>query len=524
MMAQDEMKTGGKVQGSSWPASSGGLADNAGAGFAAQDARAEDPNNRWTQRFFSWPLFLLIAVLTPAAVVHSALNGKVSPLTLAAVTLAASLLCLIACGLATRTRLLPWLAACVVRPTGSAALWTWIAVGLVLRALTVALMLAPPLSDGSTYLDLASQLVHQHTYLDPRGDYAYWPPGYPFFLAPFVMLFGTGLLLIPILNMGLFVVAALAAAALARRFGQPQAATLAVALLALWPNLVVSTVTACKELVVMTLLLLVAVQYLAAMRGRSGNVLFSLGAGVALGFACLTQPSLMLFPAALLVHFLLNRELWSRWTMFLMLLFAMVAVIAPWTLRNYQVLGAFAPIATNGGDVFYRANNELATGGYIAKGSIDLRQYGEIERGKVGFEKGKEWIRNHPQDFAHLAVTKLALFQGDDSYGVYWGLKRAFGVEGLPYAVAKGTCVLAWVLMWALILCMLLRSHGARFAPDLTLVHFGYFYLLTIHAVFESDSRHHMPYFGWLVVAFAVMLSAWKHAQTSQLPAGGVRA
>jgi len=39
----------------------------------------------------------------------------------------------------------------------------------------------------------------------------------------------------------------------------------------------------------------------------------------------------------------------------------MAATIAPWTYRNWRVLHAWVPISTNGGDVFYRANNPLAT-------------------------------------------------------------------------------------------------------------------------------------------------------------------
>ena len=35
----------------------------------------------------------------------------------------------------------------------------------------------------------------------------------------------------------------------------------------------------------------------------------------------------------------------------------MAVVIAPWSIRNHSVLKEFVVISTNGGDVFYRANN-----------------------------------------------------------------------------------------------------------------------------------------------------------------------
>jgi hypothetical protein len=48
------------------------------------------------------------------------------------------------------------------------------------------------------------------------------------------------------------------------------------------------------------------------------------------------------------------------------------AVVAPWSIRNYRVFDAFVPISTNGGGVFYLANNPLATGHYTDIGEPDL--------------------------------------------------------------------------------------------------------------------------------------------------------
>ena len=39
-----------------------------------------------------------------------------------------------------------------------------------------------------------------------------------------------------------------------------------------------------------------------------------------------------------------------------------IAILAPWTIRNYIVFDRFVPISTNGGFNFWRGNNDVTTG------------------------------------------------------------------------------------------------------------------------------------------------------------------
>jgi hypothetical protein len=89
--------------------------------------------------------------------------------------------------------------------------------------------------------------------------------------------------------------------------------------------------------------------------------------------ASLAQPSMLLFPIAMAVAIRAQCAQFRPLALRLAVItLAMAAVIAPWSMRNYSILKEFVVISTNGGDVFYRANNPLATGGYVQRGEKDL--------------------------------------------------------------------------------------------------------------------------------------------------------
>lgn len=61
-----------------------------------------------------------------------------------------------------------------------------------------------------------------------------------------------------------------------------------------------------------------------------------------------------------------------------------------WTVRNCTIFGTLVIISTNGGDVFYRANNPLATGGFTPIGEKDLKVYkgDELLWNRMGYTGG----------------------------------------------------------------------------------------------------------------------------------------
>jgi hypothetical protein len=183
----------------------------------------------------------------------------------------------------------------------------------------------------------------------------------------------------------------------------------------------------------------------------------------------------------------------------------MLVVVLPWSARNYRALHTFVLVSTNGGDVFYRANNPRATGGWIKDGERSLRGYDELTRNRLGYQWGKEWIREHPDRFLLLALRKQVLFLGDDAVGIYETLKRGLGIGGGLYALTKLGTNLYWWGIWALALAAFLVHAPTSWhrRPEVVLFLLTILYFWAIDSVFESGARHHLPLVGLLAILAA---------------------
>lgn len=382
--------------------------------------------------------------------------------------------------------------------------------GAVLRLAWALLFPAPLTSDGLAYYNLAARMAHGHSFQTPYGEWAEWPPGYPFLLLACFRLLGVGPWAVDAVNLLLFAGSILAVYALARRFGEATA-RLATLLLALWPNLIASAGIATKEMVIIFLLPVLLLLYLRAGDGPSRAwsaraVAMRLAAGVVFGYATLTQPAVMLLAGVFAIYELLLRTPLPRAAARLALLAAgMLLVILPWTARNYRVLHTPVLVSTNGGDVFYRANNPKATGGWIKDGERSLRGYDELTKSRLGYQWGKEWIREHPGQFLELSLDKQVLFLGDDAVGAFETLKRGLGIGGGLYALAKLGSNAYWWGIWALVLAAFLVRAGTPWPrrAEVTLFLLVILYFWTIDSIFESGARHHLPLVGLLAILAA---------------------
>ncbi len=379
------------------------------------------------------------------------------------------------------------------------------ALGVILRVLWAWQYPSPQRSDQATYFSLARGLVESHQYGFPDGGLAYWPPGFPLFLALWFAIFGFKPWVPLLVNLCLFGVTLVVVERFARRIGGTSASKLASMLLVPWPTMVMIAAFSGKELLIVPLLCLVLLTFSHALQSTARGAEFAwLGlTGLVLGAMSLTQPSFLLFVFVLVLYdYMSSRELLRAAIRSVVTVVALCAVILPWTARNHRVLGAWIPVSTNGGDVFYRSNNPLATGAYTPRGEQSLDSLDELSRGKVGFRLGVEWIRSHPGAFLSLGFRKQILFLGDDAQGAYETLKRGLGIGGLGYALWKALSNMYWWALWALILLMIAANWRTFLSGDtsLTAVMLSVLYLVAIHSVFESGGKYHEPLIGLVAV------------------------
>ncbi|MFT4173922.1 MAG: hypothetical protein QM639_15260 [Rhodocyclaceae bacterium] len=387
-----------------------------------------------------------------------------------------------------------------------------LAVGLAAQVACAAWTAPTQQSDMASYLALAERLAHGLPYLDEAGRIAYWPAGLPFYLSPFVALFGAGVLAIWAANAVLYVAGGWAILSLGRQCLPETAARAALIVFTLWPSRLLLAGLAAKELLTVSCVT-AALALLLACRGRRGDGPRALLAGLALGLAALAQPGLLLL--ALLLPLALRARLVAlgparALSCALCVACGVAVCLAPWMLRNCAATdGAFCGVASNGGDSFYRANNPRATGLWTERGEVSLDGLGELDKNRVGFALGKEWWRSHPVDGLKLSVRKFIYFVQGDEHGVYWALERAGASVGTVRAGYTVSLVF-WLLLAGLALRGLRRTHATTHAaagmdPSARrLMLYPLLYGVAVFALFESGDRQHM-----FAVPGLIVLALW---------------
>ena len=377
--------------------------------------------------------------------------------------------------------------------------------GLILRLAWIAIFPPTQISDSRAYLRLAGQLADTGSYGRP-GALAYWPPGLPLSLTPWVTLFGVRDWVPAIQNMVLYGLTLAAAMLLARRFIGERAARLAGLMVAVSPTTLFLAGYASKELLVLAALTGAAWLYFDARAGAAGWR--ALGAGACFGVLMLAQPSTLLILAILPVaDWLAGARIPDAARRIALVVAGTAVIVAPWTVRNWLVLDEVVLVSTNGGSNFYRANHDGATGGYFVPDDMPYRGLPEVERGKRLFADGQAWIAANPDKFAALALAKQELFLGDNGIGVYLSLKRDHGVEGPGYVLAKGAVNGGWLVFVALLFAAVWHARGRPSGPA-AFAMIVWLYLFVVHSVFESGARHHVALSALTAVLFAGLLRA----------------
>jgi hypothetical protein len=209
-------------------------------------------------------------------------------------------------------------------------------------------------------------------------------------------------------------------------------------------------------------------------------------------------------------------------------------VVSPWVVRNCLVFdGAFCGVSTNGGSVFYRANNPSASGTYMREPGTVLEGLPEVDKDRRGYELGRQWIAAHPLDAAMLSMRKVTMYLGGDAHGAYWSLFRATGgteehafrtataARTLAYSFGGGLSLIYWVLLAAFCVQAIWRwpVESPRTARALLPLVYPLLSGAVVYGLFESGDRQHMFAVGPLIVLAAVGI-----AQREAAPRAGAHA
>lgn len=401
----------------------------------------------------------------------------------------------------TRISKIHWIIICIITGIAVRIIWS---------------LVFPPQfrSDYAEYFNLARNLLEYGSYSHNHG-YAYWPPGYPLFLYLHFLIFGVHSWVPLIANLWLFSLSIIVTFLLSRLVSLNNCVSYYSSIfLVFWPTYVASVTLPSKEMILVSLLptsiLLNILSTRIAVEKHSllVTLLVIFFVGILSGVMSLAQPSMLLFLIVLLFYqWSYCKNLKSFFVKLIMMIIGTCLVISPWDIRNYGVLNEFVLISTNGGDVFYRANNPIATGVYLRAGERDLEQFGEVERSKVGYRWGIEWILGNPVNFLKLALQKQIFFLGDDGKGIYETLKRGLGITDIRYFIFMGVSNLYYLIVWIFVLSSIWYHRKSNFPKASEMVTFilTFLYLFLIHSIFESGGKHHESLVVILAIFAALM-------------------
>jgi hypothetical protein len=154
--------------------------------------------------------------------------------------------------------------------------------------------------------------------------------------------------------------------------------------------------------------------------------------GVLFGLQILVRPDIllgMIFFGALLLALLKNKK--EFWTGFALSVLIALAMVSPWTIRNYNVFGRFVLVSANSGYNLYLGNNPAAYG-EIDQGpptpesrtmdsarAVYFRDHSSgVERDSYLFHTAVDWALAHPNDELKLIAKK---------FYYHWGVRESSG-------------------------------------------------------------------------------------------------
>ncbi|MGA2257283.1 MAG: hypothetical protein ABSG53_21720, partial [Thermoguttaceae bacterium] len=182
-----------------------------------------------------------------------------------------------------------------------------------------------------------------------------------------------------------------------------------------------------------------------------------------------------------------------------------IAVVSPWTIRNYAVFGRFIPLTTMGGSVLLQGNNDIVASdpdlyGYnvwdtLIPGCAPLLRApdNEIQRDRVAQHLAVEWIKGHPEKWLYLAQAKLR--RGFTPFlqprvSIYYRL---------VYAAIWGSVLLFFLLGFVPSLVSSLKQGSPSWLNHLAILHF-----VVLTVVFFGFARYR-----YSVEPLCLMIAVW---------------
>ena len=299
--------------------------------------------------------------------------------------------------------------------------WLALIVGgaLAIRVVWVIVFQTPPGSDAAAYDELGWRLAQGKGYVMADGTpTAFWPVGYPAFLAAIYVVFGYSWLAAGIANALLGTASVALTYRLAREVLCSRLSLVAAVIVALLPSHIISFTSVLRNEALHTVLALAAL-IAACQLARRPNWKNAALLGLVIGVGLYVRPILMLFPTVVaLLIMIRGAEIRKSISLAGIALLVSLLTILPWTARNFFVMGEPVLTATNGGYNFYKGNGPGADGEGGRLPEDRFSDFSELDWHNEGYRMGLAHIFNHPREWFALLPIKFFHLWASDRYNI----------------------------------------------------------------------------------------------------------
>jgi len=373
----------------------------------------------------------------------------------------------------------------------------FLGLGLVLRMLWILLVPTQLYADWKWYDDAAYHLSQVWRYEENGVPTAYWPIGYPLFLAVIYRIFGHSYLVVHLISVLLSLCICFLTYVIAKRLVGPVTARLSLVILVLFPGQIFYTNVLSSEILFTTLLLLMILILLKTREQTS--LLAPLIVGLLLGLLVMVRAMALAFPLLIVLFYLKwGRRSFAGLKNAILAVLVTCLVLLPWMLRNKRVLDTFS-IATSGGIDLYIGNSPISSGNWVwtkQNPFEDLSAPNEVENNKLGYRLATKFVMDDPVGFIIRGIKKEVYMFATDFGPIAKELDlaaKADRVDGFVIINVVGQTFYLVVLVLSAGGLVLLLKDKRRRKPGLYLLVGILAYWLAIHFVFFGIDRFHFP-------------------------------
>ncbi len=384
----------------------------------------------------------------------------------------------------------------------------FLGLGFALRMLWIVFVPTQLYADWEWYDKLAYHMSQVCRYEEDGAPTAYWPIGYPLFLATIYWIFGHSYFAVKIISVFLSMSICLFTYLAAKRIVGPVGARLSLVILALFPSQIFFTSILASEILFTALLVLMI--YLLVRRTDGSSIWYPVMVGVLAGLLILIRAVALVLPFLIVFFYLKsNRRPVLVLRNAALTILVSYLTLSPWLLRNKLVMGTFT-VATSGGINLYIGNSPISSGGWVWRTENpfgELTAPNEVENNRLGYRLATKFIADDPLGFVARGVKKEIYMFATDFAAIAKELDLAAKARKVDqfviFNLVGQTYYLTVLILSAGGFALLLREKRKR--------NRGFFllgailaYWLAAHFVFFGTDRFHFP----LVPIFCIF-SSW---------------